>query len=106
MSNYVRVLPAAEIPDGERAVLEVDDGLFVAVFNVGGEYYAVEDICTHDDGPLAEGELNGCEIRCPRHGARFDIRTGKALSLPAVVNIETFPIKVEDGYIHIDIGDA
>jgi 3-phenylpropionate/trans-cinnamate dioxygenase ferredoxin subunit len=74
----------------------------VAVFRVQGNYYAIEDVCSHDDGPLAEGELVGCQIICPRHGARFDLKTGEALSLPAYRPIEVFPVEVKDGRVLIE----
>ncbi|TBR19059.1 non-heme iron oxygenase ferredoxin subunit [bacterium] len=69
-------------------------GVRVAVCNVEGTYYAVEDVCTHDDGPLGEGSLRGAELECPRHGARFDVKSGAALRMPAVVPVRTFPVKV------------
>ncbi len=94
MADFVKVAKKSDLPPGERIVVEVDD-LYIAVFNVGGKFYAIEDVCTHDDGPLAEGELDGYEIECPRHGARFDLRTGKVLSFPAVVDVPWFEVKVE-----------
>ncbi len=102
MSRYVTVARTAEIPPGAREVFEVD-GLYIAVFNVGGRYYAVEDRCTHDDGPLAEGDLDGYEIICPRHGARFDLRDGRALSMPAVLPVPWFPVRVEGDEIQIGL---
>jgi 3-phenylpropionate/trans-cinnamate dioxygenase ferredoxin subunit len=98
----VTVARTAEIPPGAREVFEVD-GLYIAVFNVGGRYYAVEDRCTHDDGPLAEGDLDGYEIICPRHGARFDLRDGRALSMPAVLPVPWFPVRVEGDEIQIGL---
>ncbi len=94
MAGFVKVATTSEIPPGERLVVEVED-LWIAVFNVGGTYYAIEDVCTHDDGPLAEGELDGQTIICPRHGARFDIRTGKVLSFPAITDVPTYEVKIE-----------
>jgi len=102
VSRYVTVARTAEIPPGAREVFEVD-GLYIAVFNVGGRYYAVEDRCTHDDGPLAEGDLDGYEIICPRHGARFDLRDGRALSMPAVLPVPWFPVRVEGDEIQIGL---
>lgn len=103
-SNYefVPVVEAAEIRPGERIVIEVDE-LFIAVFNVGGQYYAIGDVCTHDDGPLADGELDGYQIICPRHGARFDIRDGKALTLPAVVPTPWYPVRIADGMLEVGL---
>jgi 3-phenylpropionate/trans-cinnamate dioxygenase ferredoxin subunit len=97
LPHFVTVAQTADIPPGEREVFDVE-GYYIAVFNVGGTYYAIEDVCTHDDGPLADGELDGYEIECPRHGARFDIRTGKVLSMPAVIDVPWFPVRVEGGH--------
>ncbi len=82
MPGFVRVARADEIRPGEKQVVEVDGVLVVAV-NLDGQFYALEDVCTHDGGPLGEGELTDGQIVCPRHGARFDVRTGAALTLPA-----------------------
>ena len=82
MSEFITVTRIGELKPGQVEVFEVGDE-FVAVANVDGAYYAFADVCTHDDGPLVEGNLEGCTVTCPRHGARFDVCTGKALSLPA-----------------------
>lgn len=103
MPEFVKVAEVDELAPGERIVVEADDGLFIAVFNVGGTFYAIEDLCTHDGGPLAEGDLDGYEIECPRHGARFDIRDGKVLSFPAVQDVPWFEVKVEGNDILVDI---
>lgn len=102
MSKSVKVGQASEIPPGERKIIEVD-GAWIAVFNVGGKYHAIEDVCTHDDGPVAEGELDGYEIECPRHGARFDIRDGKVLSFPAITPVRSFTAHVEGDDILIEM---
>lgn len=102
MPNFVKVAEVGELASGERKVVEVD-GLFIAIFQVSDNYYAIEDVCTHDGGPLVEGELDGYEIECPRHGARFDIRSGKVLSFPAVTDVPRFEVKVEDGDVLVDI---
>lgn len=95
MSNYIKVATVAEIPAGESLLVEVED-VRIALFNLDGQIYALEDVCTHDGGPLAEGEIvNACEVMCPRHGARFDIRTGKALSFPAFEATNTYAVRVE-----------
>ena len=100
--DFHAVAEVTELPNGERLFLEFNDG-YIVIFNVGGDYYAIADVCTHDDGPLGDGDLEGHEVVCPRHGARFDIRTGKALTLPAVVDIPSYPIRVIDGEIQIGI---
>ncbi len=104
MARYVTVAQTSEIGPGERDVFDIE-GWYIAVFNVNGTYYAIEDVCTHDDGPLAEGDLHGYEIECPRHGARFDLRTGKVLSMPAVIDTHWFETRVENDEIQVKIED-
>ncbi len=96
MSKWVKVARTSDIPPGEKAIVEVD-GELVVIVNLDGQYYAIEDVCTHDGGPLGEGELDleGAEIVCPRHGARFDVRTGAALTLPAFEPVPTYEVRVE-----------
>ena len=89
-----------ELKPGGVKVCKLGD-LDLAICNVDGKLYAVLDVCSHDDGPLGEGELDGCQIECPRHGARFDVTTGKALSLPAVLPIPTYKVTVKDGEIYV-----
>lgn len=102
MTDFVKVASAADIPPGDRLLVELD-GIRVAIFNLDGEFHAIEDVCTHDGGPLVEGQvLEGCQIQCPRHGARFDIRTGAALSMPAFEPTPSYEVKVEDGEIFIE----
>ena len=100
MAEWFTVAQSEALGPGERDVFDVE-GYYIAVFNVGGTYYAIEDACTHDNGPLAEGELDGIEIECPRHGARFDLRTGEALSLPAVTPAKRFEVRVQDGAVQV-----
>ena len=100
--EYVAVASVDEIGNGERLILEID-GLPIAVFRIADEYFAIADLCSHDDGPVAEGDLKDHEIECPRHGARFDLRNGKALSLPAVVDIPAYPVRVEAGEVLIGL---
>jgi len=112
MYNYAKLDPAQceflevarldELPEGERLFIEVDEQTIV-VFNISGEIFAIADLCSHDDGPLGDGDVDGFEIACPRHGARFDLRTGKVLSLPAIVDIPAYPVKLVDGVIQIGI---
>lgn len=104
MTRMITVATTQEIGPGERDVFEIDN-YYIAVFNVDGRYYAVEDLCTHDDGPLADGELYDYEIECPRHGARFDIRTGAVTRMPAVTPIQHFEVRVENDAIQIVLED-
>ena len=104
MSDFVKVAVRAELPPGGKKLVDFD-GRAIAVFNVDGEYYAIDDICTHDGGPLAEGALEGHEIRCPRHGARFDVRTGKALCLPAFEPVDTHAVEVRGEDIYVAVED-
>jgi 3-phenylpropionate/trans-cinnamate dioxygenase ferredoxin component len=103
-SNYefVQIVEAAELKPGERILVEVDE-LPIAVFNVDGKYYAIGDICTHDGGPLGDGEMDGYLVICPRHGARFDVRNGKAVTLPAVLDTPWYPVRVQDGWVEIGL---
>ncbi len=98
--EFVPVASVDELPNGDRLFIEIDNEAIV-VFNIAGGYYAISDVCTHDNGPLGDGELRGYEIVCPRHGATFDVRTGQVLSLPAVVDIPAYPVRVVDGQIEI-----
>lgn len=100
MSEFITVATTDEIPVGDRLVVEYGRS-WVAIFNVDGQYYAIEDLCSHDDGPLADGQLTECTIECPRHGATFDIRTGKVLSPPALVDIPTYQVRVIGNEIQI-----
>ncbi len=98
MGEFVKVAMTDEIGPGQKKVVDVD-GEAVAIFNLEGTYYAIQDVCTHDGGPLVEGELIGDEIECPRHGARFDVRTGAVTRMPACEPVETYPVKVEGDQI-------
>jgi 3-phenylpropionate/trans-cinnamate dioxygenase ferredoxin subunit len=100
MAEFVRVGRVDELPPGGKLLADLD-GRAIAVFNVDGEFYAIDDVCTHDGGPLAEGDLEGCEIRCPRHGARFDVKTGKAMSFPAFEPVATHVVQVRHGEIFV-----
>lgn len=99
MSGWVRVCERSELLPGEyRNVYDGDTP--IAVFNVDGELYALEDVCTHDGGELTGGLVEGREIECPRHGARFDIVTGAVLCPPAYEPVAKFPVKLEDGVVY------
>ncbi len=101
-AQYVAVATTNELPNGGRKIVEID-GQPIAVFNIAGTFYAIADICSHDDGPVAEGDLYDHEIECPRHGARFDVRTGKVLSFPAIVDIPAYPVKVDNGAVWVGL---
>ena len=99
-AEYVRVASVEEIPPG--GVLAVSaGGRTVAVFNVDGTFHAVDDTCTHEYAPLSQGARSGEIVTCSKHGSRFNVRTGRVLSLPAVVPVSTYPVKVEDGQVYI-----
>ncbi len=93
MKRFVRVAARDDIPVGGKKLVEID-GIPVAIFNVDGAFYAIEDVCTHDGGNLVEGDLMGNEIECPRHGARFDVRTGAATKMPAFEPVPTYAVEV------------
>jgi len=99
---FQRIASVSDIPPGVSKVFEVGDKA-VAVCNVGGDLYAIEDVCTHDGASFDQGELDGCEIECPRHGARFDVRDGSATELPAVVPVDTYTVRVEGDGIEVDV---
>ena len=94
MSDFVTVCRVSDLPDPGKMLVEVEDRL-VALFHVGGKFYALDDVCTHDGGPLGDGQLDGFTIACPRHGAQFDIRTGQALSMPATRDTVAHQVKLE-----------
>ncbi len=100
MADWVDVAAMEELPPGSHRVVYVED-VAIAVFNLEGQYYAIEDICTHDGGSLTGGEVEGGEIVCPRHGARFSIKTGAVLAPPAYEPVASFPVRIEAGRVQI-----
>ena len=98
--SWLAVAPAASIAEGDYAQLEVD-GALVAVFNICGTFYAIEDVCTHDGGELAGGAVDGDVVICPRHGARFCLRTGAALTPPAYEPVRTYETRINDGIVEL-----
>jgi len=100
MSDWVDVAPADALQPGDFRIVDIDD-VEIAVINCDGRFYAIEDVCTHDGGELTGGEIEGCEIECPRHGARFNIKTGEALSAPAYEPIATYPVRIEGGILQV-----
>ena len=102
MNDFIKVATVGDVPVGGSKLLEVDY-VRIALFNLDGTFYAIEDMCTHDGGPLVEGDvINGCEVMCPRHGARFDIRTGEALCFPAFEPTTTYEVRVEGDEIWME----
>jgi 3-phenylpropionate/trans-cinnamate dioxygenase ferredoxin component len=102
MTTWQTVAKVGDIPPERVAVFAVGDH-DVAVCNVGGQFYAIDDVCTHDGGALDQGELEGDEIECPRHGARFDVRTGAAVQLPAFEPVEIHEVRVEGDDIQLGV---
>jgi 3-phenylpropionate/trans-cinnamate dioxygenase ferredoxin component len=101
----IDVCPVEELPPGHVKIVYAGT-LAIGVYNLGGEYFGIEDRCSHDDGPLCEGDFDADEgiAICPRHGANIDIRSGRALTLPAVDPVDTYAARVEDGTVKVDIG--
>ena len=100
MSDWVDVAPAAEFAPGTWRSVEIE-GTTIAVFQLDGEFHAIEDVCTHDGGILTGGSIEGDEIVCPRHGARFSIRTGEVRAPPAYEDVATFPVRVASGIVQV-----
>ena len=104
MATEMTVCRLDELPPGEMRLVEVD-GRKIGVFHAeDGQLYAIEDRCSHDDGPLAEGEFDAaaCTVECPRHGSLFDLRSGRPKTLPAFQPVETFDARVEDGEVKLE----
>ena len=104
MSDFIRVAAVGDIADPGKELFEVADRL-VVVFHVDGQFYCLDDVCTHDGGPLGDGELVGCEIACPRHGAKFDIRDGSAKTMPATEGTASHEVKVDGDDILVKINE-
>ncbi len=102
MAGWLTVAREGEVAPGTVKVLAAG-GRPLALCNVDGRYYVIDDVCTHDGGPLDQGELDGEEIECPRHGARFDVTTGRATCMPAVVPVKTYEVRVEGGEVQINV---
>ncbi len=104
MADFVKVAATGDIAPGKVNVYDVA-GRQIAVCNVDGTFYAIDDVCTHDGGSLDQGELLGDEIECPRHGALFDVKTGRALTLPAVAPVRSYPVQVNGDEIMVEVDD-
>jgi 3-phenylpropionate/trans-cinnamate dioxygenase ferredoxin component len=98
--EYVEIAPVSQLPDGERLFVDLGDKPIV-IFNIAGQFFAIGDVCSHDDGPLGDGVIEGNHIVCPRHGAEFDVRSGKAVAMPAVIDIPAYPVQIREGNIFI-----
>lgn len=101
-THFYQIASVNDVPEGERLFFELN-GQRIVLFALSGEYIATGDVCSHDGGPVGEGELTGEEIICPRHGARFNIRTGKVLSMPAVTDIPIYPVRIRNGNIEVGV---
>jgi 3-phenylpropionate/trans-cinnamate dioxygenase ferredoxin subunit len=102
MADSVRVASVSDIPPGGRKSVIVDD-LPALLLRVGDEFYCIEDVCTHDGQPLTNGPVENCAITCPRHGARFDLKTGKALCMPATEPVRVFPVELRGTEVFVRI---
>lgn len=100
--EFLDISPADELSPGERVFVEIE-GRPIVLFNIAGELFSIADTCSHDDGPVGEGDLEGYSITCPRHGARFDVSNGKVLQMPAVVDIPAYPVRVVNGIIQLGL---
>jgi nitrite reductase/ring-hydroxylating ferredoxin subunit len=100
--EYFDIGPVVELPSGDRIFVEVA-GRPIVIFNIAGELFSIADTCSHDDGPVGEGDIEGYSITCPRHGGQFDVRTGGALKMPAVVDIPAYPVRVVSGVIQLGV---
>lgn len=98
--EFLEIAPVSELPDGERLFVDIGETA-VVIFNIAGGLFAISDVCTHDDGPLGDGDTEGYNVVCPRHGAEFDVRTGEVMSMPAVLDIPAYPVQVRDGVIFV-----
>ena len=101
MGKWVLVGKVSDFGEGQPVIHDFEWET-AALYRIGDRIFAIEDRCSHDDGPLAEGDIEGCEIICPRHGARFDVQTGEALSMPAVEDVATYAVKVEGDEVFVE----
>lgn len=100
--KYFPVAERSELSNGDRLFVEIGD-VELVMFNVADTIFAIGDVCSHDEGPLGDGDIEGMEVVCPRHGAHFDIRTGEATELPAVEDIPAYPVRINEGQIEVGI---
>ena|SRR5215207_3999754 len=100
MAEFVTAATTDEIQPGDRIVVEIDD-VWVVIFNVGGKYYALEDMCSHEEYYLSEGTIDGYAIECAKHGAQFDVRNGKVLAPPAVTPVKWYEVRVVNNEVQV-----
>ena len=103
MADFVKVATSGEIAPGQAKIVEVK-GREIALFNVGGAYFAIDNMCTHEEASLADGEISGFEVTCPLHGAKFDVRSGQVLGPPAYDDVARYPVRVSGADVEIDVG--
>jgi 3-phenylpropionate/trans-cinnamate dioxygenase ferredoxin subunit len=105
MAEKIDVCASSELSEGQMKLVEAPDGRKIGVFNCGGALHAIEDRCSHDDGPLAEGPFDPstCTVECPRHGSLFDVTTGRPKTLPAYQPVETFPVEIDGDTVKVEI---
>jgi len=104
LTGFVKLAKTTDIPTGEARTYDFGDDS-IALCNVEGAFYAIDNVCTHDDGPLGDGKLVGCEVECPRHGARFDVRTGEVTAMPAAVGVNSYETYVDGDDIYVKLDD-
>jgi len=104
MPEFLKLASVSDLIDGEKLLVEAEDR-FVILFRIGNDFFCIDDVCTHDGGTLSDGSHEGCEIECPRHGARFDMRTGKAMCMPATKDTLAHEVKVDGEDILVKIKD-
>jgi 3-phenylpropionate/trans-cinnamate dioxygenase ferredoxin subunit len=100
--EFFEIASVDDLANGERLFVDIEERPIV-VFNIGGGYFAIGDVCSHDDGPLGDGEVEDHTVTCPRHGGQFDVRTGKATMLPAIQDIPAYPVRVSEGKIEVGV---
>lgn len=101
-TDFYEIGPTDDLQNGERLFVDIGETPIV-IFKIAGEIFAIGDVCSHDDGPLGDGDIEDHTIVCPRHGAEFDVRTGKVISMPAVVDIPAYPVQVRNDSIFVGI---
>ena len=102
MAEFVKIAKASNIAEGCAKCVEVE-GRDIAIFNLGGTFYAIDDLCTHEDASLSEGEIDGDEVECPWHAARFNIKTGEVLSAPAYEDVSTYKVRLNGEDVEVEI---